>query len=93
MNVDSALKGLPRWCSGKESACQCRGHRDAGSIPGSGRSPRIGNGYPLSILAWKTPWAEEPAVFGLLFASIFSALKNIEIVEVIPKVSSEAKHF
>ena len=31
--------------------------RDAGSIPGSGRSPGIGNG---SILAWKIPWTEEP---------------------------------
>ena len=38
--------------------------RDAGSIPGLGRSP----GNPLqkgmathsSILAWKIPWAEEP---------------------------------
>ena len=27
--------GLPRWLSGKESACQAG---DAGSIPGSGRS-------------------------------------------------------
>ena len=30
-----------------------------GSIPGSGRSPGEGNGYP-SILAWRTPWTEEP---------------------------------
>ena len=34
--------------------------KDLGSIPGSGRSPREGNGYPSSILAWKTPWTEEP---------------------------------
>ena len=33
--------------------------RDEGSIPGSGRSPGIGNGNPLSILAWKIPWMEE----------------------------------
>ena len=34
--------------------------RDAGSIPGSGRSPREGNGSPSSILAWRIPWTEEP---------------------------------
>ena len=43
--------GLPRWCSGKESACQAG---DAGSIPGEG------NDNPLSILAWEIPWTEEP---------------------------------
>ena len=32
---------------------------DAGSIPGLGRSPGVGNGNPLSILAWRTPWTEE----------------------------------
>ena len=39
---------------------------DSGSIPGWGRSPGEGNGYPLqysthsSILAWEIPWTEEP---------------------------------
>ena len=28
---------------------------DAGSIPGSGRSPGAGHGNPLSILAWRIP--------------------------------------
>ena len=32
---------------GKESACIAGDIRDAGSIPGSGRSPKEGNGYPL----------------------------------------------
>ena len=36
--------GLPRWLSGKESACSVG---DAGSIPGSGWSPGEGNGNPL----------------------------------------------
>ena len=36
--------GLPRWLSGKEFSCDAQ---DAGSIPGSGRSPRKGNGNPL----------------------------------------------
>ena len=33
---------------------------DLGSIPVSGRSPGEGNGNPLSILASKIPWTEEP---------------------------------
>ena len=34
--------------------------RDAGSIPGSGRSCGVGNGNRFSILAWEIPWTEEP---------------------------------
>ena len=41
----------------KESACNAG---DSGSIPGSGRSPRGGNGNPSSILVWGIPWTEEP---------------------------------
>ena len=36
--------GLPWWLSGKEPDCQSRRHR---LIPGSGRSPGVGNGNPL----------------------------------------------
>ena len=36
--------GLPGVLDGKESACNAR---DPGSVPGSGRSPGEGNGYPL----------------------------------------------
>ena len=36
------------------------GIRDAGLIPGLGRSPRWGNGDPLQYFAWKIPWTEEP---------------------------------
>ena len=35
---------LPRWLSGKESACQCQRHS---FIPGSQRSLGEGNGNPL----------------------------------------------
>ena len=35
---------LPRWLSGKESACNAR---DVGLIPGLGRYPGEGNGNPL----------------------------------------------
>ena len=34
--------------------------RDVDWIPGLGRSPGGGNGDPLSVLAWKIPWTEEP---------------------------------
>ena len=51
------LRSFPGGSDGKESACNVG---DPGSIPGSGRSPGGGNGNPLSILAWKIPWTEEP---------------------------------
>ena len=41
---DICTCGLPRWLSGKEAACPAG---DTGSIPGLGRSPGEGNGYPL----------------------------------------------
>ena len=50
------------WLSSKETACNAG---DTGSIPGSERSPGVGNGDPLHILAWKIPWAEDSG--GLLF--------------------------
>ena len=37
-------KGFPGGSDGKESVCNAR---DPVSIPGSGRSPGEGNGYPL----------------------------------------------
>ena len=45
-------KGLPRWLSGKESAAN---KGDAGSIPGSGRSPRGGNGNPFQYSRQENP--------------------------------------
>ena len=33
---------------------------DAGLIPSLRRSPEEGNGNHSSILAWETPWTEEP---------------------------------
>ena len=46
-NSASYLASHARWCSGKESACPCRRHKDTGSIPGLGRSLAGGNGNPL----------------------------------------------
>ena len=33
---------------------------DMGSVPGLERSPVEGNGHQASILAWRSPWTEEP---------------------------------
>ena len=49
--------GLPRWHSGKESACQAG---DLGLIAGSGSCLEEENGNHSSILAWRIPWTEEP---------------------------------
>ena len=46
------MLGLPGWLSGKESACNAR---EAGSIPGSGRSPGEGNGNPLQYSCLGNP--------------------------------------
>jgi len=56
---------LPRWLSGKESACNAG---DIGLISGLGQSSGGGNGKPLQysclenpmdIGAWKNPWTED----------------------------------
>ena len=47
----------PKWLSSKESTCNAG---DTGSIPGSGRSPGKGNGYPLQLLSWTKPRTEVP---------------------------------
>ena len=44
--------GLPWWLSGKESACNAG---DIGSIPGLGRCPGEGNGYPLQYSSLENP--------------------------------------
>ena len=49
-------EGFPGGSDSKESACNAG---DLGSVPGSGRSPREGNGNS-NILAWRIPWTEEP---------------------------------
>ena len=54
-------QGLPRWLTGKESACQGRRHRRC-------RFKTQGQEDPLEeqmathsgILAWEIPWTEEP---------------------------------
>ena len=45
----------------KNTPANTRDVRDAGSIPGSGRSPGGGNSTPVVWrIVWRIPWAEEP---------------------------------
>ena len=46
--------------SGKEPDCQRRRHREADLILESGRPSGRGHGHHSRILAWRTPWTEEP---------------------------------
>ena len=52
MQVDKTT-GFPCGSAGKESACNAG---DLGSIPGVGRSPGEGKGYPLQYSGMETPW-------------------------------------
>ena len=44
LSTHSSMQGFPCGSAGKESACNVG---DLGSIPGLGRSPGEGKGYPL----------------------------------------------
>ena len=46
---------LPKWCYGKESACNAGDSRDAGLIPELGRFPGGGNGNLLQYSCLKNP--------------------------------------
>jgi len=39
VSIYTEKKGLPRWLSGKESACQCRRHGRLGFVPWVGKIP------------------------------------------------------
>ena len=47
--MDLCMVNIPNGASGKESPTGAEDIRDAGSIPGSGRSPGEGNGDPLQF--------------------------------------------
>ena len=62
----SGLFGLPRWLSGKDSACQCRSHRRHGFDPWVGKILLEEEmATHSSILVWRIPWTEEPGRFGV----------------------------
>ena len=55
------LIGLPRWCSGKESACQCRRHKTLGFDPWVGKWQPIlvfllGESHGWKSLVGYSPW-------------------------------------
>ena len=49
--------GLSCGSEGREIACHAG---DLDSIPGSGKSPGEGNGYPLQYTCLENPWTEKP---------------------------------
>ena len=55
LGANSTPSGLPRWLSSKESAANAGDTGDAGSIPGSGRSPGGRNGNPLQYSCLGNP--------------------------------------
>ena len=57
LTAATVTRSFPGGSDGKESACNIG---DLGPIPGSGRSPEEGNGYPLqySSLESQTRWGD-----------------------------------
>ena len=55
INMDKQINGLPRWRSGKESACNAGDFGGVGSIPGLQRSPGGVNGNPLQYFCLENP--------------------------------------
>ena len=53
------IVGLPRWLSGKESACQCRRQKRLRFDPWVGKIPWRRNGHSLQNLALEIPWTEK----------------------------------
>ena len=58
MYTTMGKRGLPRWFSGKDSACSAR---DMGSILGGEDPLEKEIATHSSILAWRVPWTEAPS--------------------------------
>ena len=56
-NVSMSILGFPGGSDGKASACNVG---DLGSIPALENPLEEGMATHSSILAWRSPWAEEP---------------------------------
>ena len=69
--------GLPQWLSSKESACNAGDEVDSGSIPGLGRSPGEGNGYPLQYFCLANPMDR-----GAWWATVHKGRKESDTTEV-----------
>ena len=66
-HIYTALE-FPGGSNGKESACNAG---DLGSVPGLGRSPREGNGYPLHYSC-----LENPMYSGVWWATVHGVTKS-----------------
>ena len=60
MQIVNVIIGLPRWLSGKESACQCGRHRRLRFNLRWEDALEEEMATQSSILAWEIPWTEEP---------------------------------
>ena len=69
--------GLPQWLSSNESACNAGDAIDSGSIPGLGRSPGEGNGYPLQYFCLANPMDR-----GAWWATVHKGRKESDTTEV-----------
>ena len=65
--------GFPFGSDGKESACKAE---DPGSVPGSGRSPGEGNGYPLQYFC-----LENSTIRGTSRAAVHGGHKELDTTE------------
>ena len=68
LQLNQCLPHNPCGSDGKESACNAR---DPGSLPGLGRSPGEGNGYPLQYSC-----LENPMDIGAWWATLHGFTKN-----------------
>ena len=68
------LWGFPGGSDGKESACNVG---DPDSIPGLGRSPGEGNGYPLQYSCLENPMDRERSLAGYSPWVVFKKKKSI----------------
>ena len=68
--------GFPVGSDGKESACKAGEIKDMDSIPGLGRSPRKGNGYPLHYSC-----LENPMDRGDWWATVREVAKESDVTE------------
>ena len=69
--LSSSISIIAWWISGKEFACNAGGTREAGSIPGSERSPGVGNGNSLQYY-----WLENSRYRGAWWAIVYGVAKS-----------------
>ena len=79
-------KGLPRWCSGKESACQCRRHKRHGFNPWVRK-------IPWSRKWWPIPASLPGKVHGQrsLVGYSLPGLKELKMTEWLSRAAAQSK--